>query len=206
MTLDAAGRLLEANAERHLKAAAGNGAAVSPLPGSGRARPCVFSSSCSFSLEELRGTEYPEETRKAMPRRRRRWSPSPRRAQASAFRDGMPAKVAARARRGIAADRRAELRAVLPHRARHREICPQPARTDSLPGPRLGGEFDHLLLPRHHRGRSPRASIFCSSASSPRSGASRPTSTSISSMSGARRSSSTSTRNTAASAPAWPRP
>ena len=35
-----------------------------------------------------------------------------------------------------------------------------------VPGPRLGGEFGGLLLPRRHRGRSRRASICCSSASS----------------------------------------
>ena len=75
-----------------------------------------------------------------------------------------------------------------------------------VPGPRLGGQFGGLLLPRHHRGRSRAASISCSSASSPPSAASRPTSTSISSTSGARRSSSTSTSATAAIAPASPPP
>ena len=51
-----------------------------------------------------------------------------------------------------------------------------------------------------------RASTSCSPASSRPSGASRPTSTSISSTSGARRSSSTSTSATAATAPASPPP
>jgi error-prone DNA polymerase len=41
--------------------------------------------------------------------------------------------------------------------------------------------------PRHHRGRSPKSPTFSSSASSPPSATSRPTSTSISSTSGARR-------------------
>jgi error-prone DNA polymerase len=61
-TIDAAGRLLEANAERHLKSP---GEMVRLF----RAAPQAieqterFLAQCRFSLEELRGTEYPEETR-----------------------------------------------------------------------------------------------------------------------------------------------
>ena len=79
----------------------------------------------------------------------------------------------------------AALRAVLPHRVRHRRIRAQ--QEHPLPGPRLGGQFGGLLLPRHHRGRSRRAWRCCSSASSRASATSRPTSTSTSSISGARR-------------------
>ena len=67
----------------------------------------------------------------------------------------------------------------------------------SLPGTRLGRQFGHLLLPRHHRCRARHHRLACSSASSRRSATSRPTSMSISSMRGATRSSPTSTRNTA---------
>ena len=53
---------------------------------------------------------------------------------------------------GTRADRRAEIRALLPHRARHRALCAQPEHP--VPGPRLGGEFRGLLRARHHLGRS----------------------------------------------------
>ena len=77
------------------------------------------------------------------------------------------------------------LRALFPHRQFDRPVRPQPE--DPLPGPRLGRQFDDLLRARHHLDRSDRAQACCSSASSPTTATSRPTSTSISSMSGARR-------------------
>ncbi len=61
-TIDAAGRLLEANAERHLKS-------PGEMTRLFRAAPQAieqtqhFLDQCRFSLKELRGTEYPEETR-----------------------------------------------------------------------------------------------------------------------------------------------
>ena len=69
------------------------------------------------------------------------------------FPNGVRAEGAARARSRIAGDRRTRLCAVLPHRPRHRPLRPHTAGTDPVPGPRLGGEFHHLLLPRHHRGQ-----------------------------------------------------
>ena len=76
-------------------------------------------------------------------------------------------------------------RALFPHRQFDRPVRPQPG--NSLPRPRLGRQFDDLLRARHHLDRSDPAQICCSSASSPTTGTSRPTSTSISSMSGAKR-------------------
>ena len=65
------------------------------------------------------------------------------------------------------------------------QFCRAPR--DSLPGARLGRQLRGVLLPGHHRRRSRCGWICCSSASSPASAPSRPTSTSISSTSGARK-------------------
>ena len=57
-----------------------------------------------------------------------------------------------------------DLRALFPHRSRHRRL--RPLARHPLPGPRLGRQLGRLLLPRHHRRRSRPRSICCSSASS----------------------------------------
>ena len=62
LTLEAAGRVLEANAERHLKSAAEMARLFRKLPEAIAETP-RFLESCKFSLEELRGTEYADETR-----------------------------------------------------------------------------------------------------------------------------------------------
>ncbi|HEY4408229.1 MAG TPA: error-prone DNA polymerase [Xanthobacteraceae bacterium] len=62
-TIDAAGRLLEANAERHLKPPAEMARLFRKLPDAVR-QTKVFLDSCRFSLDELKNTEYPDETRK----------------------------------------------------------------------------------------------------------------------------------------------
>ena len=62
---------------------------------------------------------------------------------------------------------------------------PRPA--DPVPGARLGGEQRGLLLPRHHRGRPGDQRPAVRALHLRGAQASRPTSTSISSMSGARR-------------------
>src|SRR5581483_1990605 len=62
LTLEAAGRRLEANAERHLKSATEMMRLFRRMPQAvGETRR--FLPQCSFSLEELRGTEYADETR-----------------------------------------------------------------------------------------------------------------------------------------------
>jgi error-prone DNA polymerase len=62
-TIDAAGRRLEANAERHLKPAAEMARLFRKYPDAVR-QTLTFLDRCCFSLDELRGTEYPDETRK----------------------------------------------------------------------------------------------------------------------------------------------
>ena len=69
---------------------------------------------------------------------------------------------------------------------RHRHVCPLRAQ-DPLPGPRVGGQFGGLLLPRDHRGQSRKWPPGLWPLHLAPSATSRPISTSISSMSGARR-------------------
>ncbi|HEY2229919.1 MAG TPA: PHP domain-containing protein, partial [Xanthobacteraceae bacterium] len=63
VTIDAAGRLLEANAERHLKPPAEMARLFRKYPDAIRQTE-IFLEGCRFSLDELRNTEYPDETRK----------------------------------------------------------------------------------------------------------------------------------------------
>src|SRR3974377_1859594 len=63
VTIDAAGKRLEANAERHLKGAGEMTQLFRSYPAaSAETLGCL--EQCRFSLDELRQTEYPEETRK----------------------------------------------------------------------------------------------------------------------------------------------
>ena len=149
-TLEAAGRLTQANSERHLKGAARNGAAVRRGAGGGRGddplprRPRLQSRRAGALLPGRAARRFPQ-----LPGRARSLRPRRREAALSRRRARTDARGAeARAR----ADRLARLRALLPHRARHRAF--RPLARDSLPGPRLGGQFRGLLLSRDHRGRS----------------------------------------------------
>jgi error-prone DNA polymerase len=62
-TIDAAGRLLEANAERHFKPPAEMARLFRKFPDAVR-QTKTFLEACGFSLDELKNTEYPDETRK----------------------------------------------------------------------------------------------------------------------------------------------
>jgi len=62
VAVDSAGRLLEANAERHLKSPEEIARLFRKYPNAVAQTSC-FLDQCHFSLEELRGTEYPAETR-----------------------------------------------------------------------------------------------------------------------------------------------
>src|SRR5262249_51825745 len=62
MTLDNVGRRLEANAERHLKSAPEMARLFRAAP-EALAETLRFLERCRFSLDELRSTEYPDETR-----------------------------------------------------------------------------------------------------------------------------------------------
>ena len=97
-----------------------------------------------------------------------------------------PARKSARRNRARAgADRAAAIRALLPHRLRHRPLRPHRRKSSARAAARrpIPRSASASASPRS----IPTAPICCSSASSRRSGASRPTSTSISSTSGARR-------------------
>jgi error-prone DNA polymerase len=63
VTIDAAGRLLEANAERHFKSAAEMARLFRKVPDAVR-QTVTLLESCCFSLDDLKNTEYPDETRK----------------------------------------------------------------------------------------------------------------------------------------------
>jgi len=63
VTIDTAGRLLEANAERHFKPEAEMARLFRKTPDAVR-QTGIFLDSCRFSLAELKDTEYPDETRK----------------------------------------------------------------------------------------------------------------------------------------------
>ena len=182
-TIHDAGLKLEANAERHLKPPqemarlfAGHEDAL--------ARTIEIADACTFSLDELK-YEYPDEP---VPRRQDAAIAS-RRSHLGGRRLALPRRHpregARHAREGARADRGARLRALFPHRARHRALRPARSTFSARGAARRRTPPSATASPSPMSTR-PR-STFCSSASSRRSGRSRPTSTSISSMSGARR-------------------
>ena len=182
-TIDAIGKRLEANAERYLKPGREMARLFRDIP-QAVAETMRFAGRISFSLDQLK-YQYPDEP-----------VPPGKTAQqhledltwagVDKYFGGDDLRDAARhLAQGTRADRRAQIRALFSDRARHRPLCAQPEHP--LPGPGVGGELRGLLRARHHLGRSDQGRSACSSASSPRSGWSRPTSTSISNIRGARR-------------------
>ena len=161
VTLNEAGRLLEANAERHLKAPHEMARAVSRMPRrAGRdtdfARSHrLFAGSTALQLSRRAGAEGQD---RAGHLRRPRLGGG-----GALLSAGPPGKVAPDDRKGTRAHREARHRALFPHRPRHRR-CSR-GEEHPLPGARLGGQFGRLLCARHHRRRSRRRSICCSSAS-----------------------------------------
>ena len=136
---------------------------------------------CRFHLNELR-YEYPDEvTVPARPRSRTGATDLGRRCRA--IRTACRTKVRATAPR-TRADRGAGLRAVFPHRPRHRRLRAQPGHP--VPGPRLGRQLGGVLLLGITSGRSVRIGVLFEHFISG-SATSRRTSTSISSTSGARK-------------------
>ena len=139
------------------------------------------STSCNYN--------YPDEPTDPVPRARRKsWSKLTGKAPAGAIPRASRTRSRA-AHRGTSSRSSRELNYARYFLTVHDIVSFARSQGDPLPGARLGRQFRHLLLPRHHRCRPGRASTCCSSASSRRSATSRPTSTSISSMRGARRSS-----------------
>ena len=157
MTIDDAGRLLEANAERHLKAAARNGAAVSRGAARRSRRRCAFSTACSFSASTNCAYDYPDELREGFAD-----------AAGSAGSLHLGGRARALSRTASAAksprDSAHELRLVAqlnyaPYFLTVHDIV-RFARSQGIlcQGRGSAANSDDLLLPGHHRGRS-RASI-----------------------------------------------
>ena len=115
-TIDKAGKLLAANAERHLKEAGEMARLFRKYPDA-IAQTEIFLAQCNFSLEELRKTEYPEETRKGFATPQEALVAFAEAGAKKRFPDGMPAKAAVCARPGTEDCRRARLCAVLSDRA-----------------------------------------------------------------------------------------
>ena len=128
-----------------------NGAAVRRGAGGGRRRR-----SASSTASPSASTSWPIAIRKSCARAMRRAQAAleafARSRRARALSRGRPGADARGAHARARADRRARLRALFPHRARHRAL--RPHARHPVPGPRLGGQFRGLLLPRDHRGRS----------------------------------------------------
>ena len=189
-TLEEAGRLLEANAERHLKSAE-EMARLFGATSKAIGQTTRFLKRCRFSLDELK-PHYPER----IPPRLCDSARGARRADRSGGSTAIPERRAAKMsektlEQRIGGNQRARLRCLFSDCPRHRPIC-RVAR-DPLSGPWFCRQLTRLLLSYISPLSVPSGQDFCSSDSCPRSAASRRTSTSISSMSAAKRSFSIST-------------
>ena len=178
-----AGYRLEANAERHLKPGAEMARLFAQYP-QAVARSLEIAERIHFNLDELR-YEYPDEPvppGKTPQAYLRGADLGARRPALSRRRAGQGARAA---RQGAGADRQARLRALFPHRLRHRALRPRarPSCARAAARPPTARCASASASPPS----IPPRSTCCSSASSPPTAASRPTSTSISSTSGARR-------------------
>ena len=91
-TIDAAGRLLEANAERHFKPPAEMARLFRKFPEAVRQTE-VFLATCRFSLEQLKNTEYPDETRKGFATPQDALVAFAQAGAERRYPDGIPAKV-----------------------------------------------------------------------------------------------------------------
>ncbi len=120
VTLATAGRRLEANAERHLKA-------PEEMARLFRAAPEAVDETlhllerCKFSLDELK-YEYPDETREGYATPQEALVAATEAGARRRYPDGIPRQGARRPRPRVRADRHAQLRALFPHRPRHRPL------------------------------------------------------------------------------------
>ena len=145
-TIDAIGRRLQANAERHLKPAQEMARLFRDVP-EAIAETMRFASRIHFSLDQLR-YQYPDEPvppGKTAQRHledltwagARRTIPDP---DCTENKKG-PAQ-------GVAADPKAQIRALLSYRARHRSF--RARRKNPLSGQGIGGELSRLLCDRNY--------------------------------------------------------
>ena len=185
-TLETAGRLLEANAERHMKSAAEMARLFADYPQADRRdarRLRAARTSRSMSSATTTNIRWNRPARAPRPIDelvRLTWLGA-----AERYPDGVPESVTKLIEHELAIIKDLKYEAYF---LTVRDIM-RFARSAGhpLPGPRLGGELRRLLLPPHHRREPGRRATSSSSASSRASATSRPTSTSISSTSGARR-------------------
>jgi error-prone DNA polymerase len=110
-------------------------------------RTSEIAEACTFSLDELK-YEYPDEpvpkgTTAQKHLEALTWAGAKER-----YPQGLPDKVRANL---VKADRQARLRALLPHRARHRQLCPHAGSRSCARGA-ARRPTRRLLLHRHHRG------------------------------------------------------
>ena len=151
VTLEEAGKLTLANAERYLKDPHEMARLFAEAPAAIEADARFPLRRC-FQPRRARSTAIPRSCAKAISAPRRRSKRSPTRARRRAFPTAIPERVTLGAPTRARADWPAQLRALFPHRARHRAFCP--LARHFLSGARIGGQFDGVLLPRHNRGRS----------------------------------------------------
>ncbi len=128
-----------------------DGAPVPRRPGGGRARRCACSSAAASRSTSL-PTNIPTKSREGFATPQEALVAFAEEGARRRYPHGVPPKVRHALDHELRAHRRTELRALFPHRARHRALCPRAGHP--LPGPRLGRELRRLLLPRRHRGRS----------------------------------------------------
>ena len=149
VTIDTAGRLLEANAERHLKPPQEMARLFRRAP-EAIDRTLRFLDRCNFSLERTGETEYPDETRVGYATPQEALVALPRRARSGAI--PMASPESPRRARSSELEIIGELKYAPYFLTVHDIVNFARSEGHSVPGPRLGGEFGHLLLPRHHRG------------------------------------------------------
>ena len=149
-TIDRAGRKLRRQCRAPSETAGGNGAAVPRRAGGDRGNAALERRAHLLARRIALRISRRDHRRLRQRAGCARASHLRRRRQALPAR---PARQGARQHRArTRADRAARLRALFPHRLRHRAL--RALARNPLPGPRLGGQFRGLLLPRRHRGRS----------------------------------------------------
>ena len=181
-TIDDVGFRRERHADRYLKPPE-EMARLFPRYPEAVARTAEIAARCTFSLDEL-AYQYPEE--RTMPGltpqqalEKLTWEGVNER-----YPEGLPDEVKEKLDHELALIERLGIRAVLPHRELDRPLRAQQG--DSVPGTGFCRQLARSATSSASPRSIPNATICCSSGSSPRSAASRPTSTSISSTNAAR--------------------
>ena len=149
-TIEAIGRRLEANAERHLKPADEMARLFRDFPDA-IAETLRFADRISFSLDQLK-YQYPDEPVPPGKTAQQHLEDLTWAGVQTIFRRRDRRQAARHPAQGARADRRAQIRALFPDRPRHRALRAQPEHP--VPGPGIGGELRRLLRARHHLGRS----------------------------------------------------